>query len=77
MVLKDTAKSFFHPVNSGEARNDMDSVFRKAPEPRTLQAPRREAPGVWVASFHAKVLEVGDHGRDWAFDQSPSFGRRQ
>ena len=55
----------------------MDSVFRKAPEPRTLQAPRREAPGVWVASFHAKVLEVGDHSRHWPLDQGPALWCRE
>ena len=55
----------------------MDGVRLKLPKPRALQASFGEAPGGGVASFHAKVLEVGDHGRDRPFDESPAFGRRQ
>ena len=60
-----------------EAGSHLDDVSLKLPKPRALQASFGEAPGGGVASFHAKVLEVGDHGRDGPFDESPSLGRRQ
>ena len=66
--LEEPPQGFLNPMCSGEARCHLDGVPLKPPEPCAVEAPFGEAPGGGVTCFNTKVLEVGDHGRDWPFN---------